>query len=325
MHQQIFSDATSTLHSHKVLATHTMVTPWGNKRVAWKTNIKTWTGHLVKESIRMTEDTDKWRKCVSLAYDTGLPRPLYESSFWTWREVYETYDNHVRRRVVSNVTLNRRHSVSDSRQNVSAWFRAQKCGLDFDIEATATAWSVGPEVNISVSISRVWSRTQSMSLRPFAGIYIMLYSRSSSDLSITMLFSVSENPKVPVPLGGIGTPTNAVSKTLVGRFGVWSRWVKCNLNRRHSILRVKSMPSVKSIGQPIDCSFFGGRSYYSGQSYTRLQYHKQSSCYDNDTSEARCLPIVTAIPEYHGSSELPAGIRFSKIASSTCMKQPVTI
>jgi len=160
---------------------------------------------------------------------------------------------------------------------------------------------------------------------PFAGIYIMLYSRSSSDLSITVLFSVSENPKVPVPLGGIGTPTSAVSKTLVGRFGVWSRWVKCNLNRRHSILRVKSMPSVKSIGQPIDCSFFGGRSYYSGQSYTRLQYHKQSSCYDNDTSEARCSPIVTAIPKYHGSSELPAGIRFSKIASSTCMKQPITI
>lgn len=157
-------------------------------------------------------------------------------------------------------------------------------------------------------------------------VFILCYIAVPRLISALQCFSVyRKTPKCPFFLGGIGTPTNAVSKTLVGRFGVWSRWVKCNLNRRHSILRVKSMPSVKSIGQPIDCSFFGGRSYYSGQSYTRLQYHKQSSCYDNDTSEARCSPIVTAIPEYHGSSELPAGIRFSKIASSTCMKQPITI
>jgi len=31
---------------------------------AWMHNIKTWKGLLVEESIRMTEDRDKWRKYV---------------------------------------------------------------------------------------------------------------------------------------------------------------------------------------------------------------------------------------------------------------------
>ena len=31
-------------------------------RTAWMGNIKTWTGLSVEESIRMTEDRDKWRK-----------------------------------------------------------------------------------------------------------------------------------------------------------------------------------------------------------------------------------------------------------------------
>jgi len=30
----------------------------------WMVNIKTWTGLLMEESIRMTEDRDKWRKYV---------------------------------------------------------------------------------------------------------------------------------------------------------------------------------------------------------------------------------------------------------------------
>ena len=33
-------------------------------RTAWMDNIKTWTGLSVEESIRMTEDRDKWRKYV---------------------------------------------------------------------------------------------------------------------------------------------------------------------------------------------------------------------------------------------------------------------
>jgi len=36
----------------------------GRSRTAWMDNIKTWTGLSVEESIRMTEDRDKWRKYV---------------------------------------------------------------------------------------------------------------------------------------------------------------------------------------------------------------------------------------------------------------------
>ena len=36
----------------------------GRPRTAWTDNIKTWTGLSVEESIRMTEDRDKWRKYV---------------------------------------------------------------------------------------------------------------------------------------------------------------------------------------------------------------------------------------------------------------------
>ena len=32
--------------------------------LAWMDNINTWTGLPVEESIRMTEDRDKWRKYV---------------------------------------------------------------------------------------------------------------------------------------------------------------------------------------------------------------------------------------------------------------------
>jgi len=36
----------------------------GRPRTAWTDNTKTWTGLSVEESIRMTEDRDKWRKYV---------------------------------------------------------------------------------------------------------------------------------------------------------------------------------------------------------------------------------------------------------------------
>ena len=36
----------------------------GRQLTAWMDNIKTWTGLHVEESIRMTEDRDKWRKYV---------------------------------------------------------------------------------------------------------------------------------------------------------------------------------------------------------------------------------------------------------------------
>jgi len=36
----------------------------GRPRTAWVDNIKTWTELPVEESVRMTEDRDKWRKYV---------------------------------------------------------------------------------------------------------------------------------------------------------------------------------------------------------------------------------------------------------------------
>jgi len=47
----------------------------GRPRTAWMDNIKTWTGLSVEESIRMTEDKDKWRKFVR-----GVANPRIEDS-----------------------------------------------------------------------------------------------------------------------------------------------------------------------------------------------------------------------------------------------------
>jgi len=44
----------------------------GRPRTAWIDNIKTWT-LPVEESVRMTEDRDKWRKNVH-----GVANPLIE-------------------------------------------------------------------------------------------------------------------------------------------------------------------------------------------------------------------------------------------------------
>jgi len=41
----------------------------GRPRTAWMDNIKTWTGLSVEESIRMTEDRDKWRN-TSMVWPT---------------------------------------------------------------------------------------------------------------------------------------------------------------------------------------------------------------------------------------------------------------
>ena len=47
----------------------------GRPRTAWMDNIKTWTGLPVEESIRMTEDRDKWRKYM---YVHGVADPRIE-------------------------------------------------------------------------------------------------------------------------------------------------------------------------------------------------------------------------------------------------------
>jgi len=45
----------------------------GRPRATWVDNIKTWTGLPVEESVRMTEDRDKWRKYVH-----GVANPQIE-------------------------------------------------------------------------------------------------------------------------------------------------------------------------------------------------------------------------------------------------------
>ena len=45
----------------------------GRPRTAWMDNIKTWTGLPVEESVRMTEERDKWRKYVH-----GVANPRIE-------------------------------------------------------------------------------------------------------------------------------------------------------------------------------------------------------------------------------------------------------
>jgi len=45
----------------------------GRPRTTWMDNIKTWTGLSMEESVRMTEDRDKWRK-----YVRGVANPRIE-------------------------------------------------------------------------------------------------------------------------------------------------------------------------------------------------------------------------------------------------------
>ena len=52
----------------------------GRKRTAWMDNIKTWTGLSVEESIRMTEDGDKWRKYTSMVWPTLGSRTTKEQN-----------------------------------------------------------------------------------------------------------------------------------------------------------------------------------------------------------------------------------------------------
>jgi len=53
----------------------------GRLRTAWMDYIKTWTGLSVEESIRMTEDRDKWRKYVtSMVWPTVGSRTAKEQN-----------------------------------------------------------------------------------------------------------------------------------------------------------------------------------------------------------------------------------------------------
>ena len=63
----------SCLEKEMMQGTVTVARRRGRPRTAWMDNIKTWTGLSVEESIRMTEDRDKWRKYVH-----GVANPRIE-------------------------------------------------------------------------------------------------------------------------------------------------------------------------------------------------------------------------------------------------------
>ena len=47
----------------------------GRPHTAWMDNIKTWTGVSVEESVRMTEDRDRW---IKYAHVHGVANPWIE-------------------------------------------------------------------------------------------------------------------------------------------------------------------------------------------------------------------------------------------------------
>ena len=51
----------------------------GRPRTAWMDNIKTWTGLSVEESVRMTEDRDKWRKYVHSVANPRIENGKHET------------------------------------------------------------------------------------------------------------------------------------------------------------------------------------------------------------------------------------------------------
>ena len=62
----------------------------GRPRTAWIDNIKTWTGLSVEEAIRMTEDSDKWRKYVH-----GVAIPRIENGSGTEQNMVTVPKNHL--------------------------------------------------------------------------------------------------------------------------------------------------------------------------------------------------------------------------------------
>ena len=74
----------------------------GRPRTAWMDNIKTWIGLSVEESVRMTEDRDKWRKyvhgvCGQPSDRTRTAEEQIRSECNVVRRCVRRYDCHVNR------------------------------------------------------------------------------------------------------------------------------------------------------------------------------------------------------------------------------------
>jgi len=85
----------------------------GRPHTAWMDNIKTWTGLSMEESIRMTEDRDKWRKYVH-----GVANPRIEDSWRTNRSCHLDTT-----RQMSAVSVDSR----DKRANISGRYFVGSC------------------------------------------------------------------------------------------------------------------------------------------------------------------------------------------------------
>jgi len=72
---KLYSFVTATQGCHAAQTKHITIIVNINNYIstAWIDNIKSWTGLSVEESIRMTEDRDKWRKYVH-----GVANPWIE-------------------------------------------------------------------------------------------------------------------------------------------------------------------------------------------------------------------------------------------------------
>ena len=73
----------------------------GRPHKAWMDNIKTWTGLSVVESIRMTEDRDKWRKYVHGVANRRIARTAKEQYTWSVSEQcsHSTFSSSFQRRI----------------------------------------------------------------------------------------------------------------------------------------------------------------------------------------------------------------------------------
>jgi len=87
----------------------------GRPRTAWMDNIKTWTGFSVEESIRMTEDRDKWRKYVH-----GVANPRIEDGYRTEQKGTVAALCTMCTRVTAGKGIFSRFSVSSFSKNVKS-------------------------------------------------------------------------------------------------------------------------------------------------------------------------------------------------------------
>ena len=89
----------------------------GRPRTAWMDNIKTLTGLAVEESIRMTEDRDKWRK-----YVRGVVNPRIEDGCGTEQNLpFQLSQNLPRRPSRTKFAGFGRTTAVDDHSKISFW------------------------------------------------------------------------------------------------------------------------------------------------------------------------------------------------------------